>query len=71
MQKHIAVEINQLMLEFSKKLNDSLLLLRDSGEQDDFEKYREDAGKLMTIMYLDIMKPIHLCYPDLESPGLS
>ncbi|UTY60069.1 hypothetical protein [Massilia sp. erpn] len=71
MQKHIAVEISQLMREFSKKLNDSLLLVQDSGELDDFEKYREDVSKLMTIMYLDIMKPIHLCYPDLEPPGLS
>ncbi|MBB3117020.1 hypothetical protein [Pseudoduganella violacea] len=70
MQKHIAVEINKLMMEFSKKLNDSLILVQDGGEPDDFAKYREEVSKLMTIMYLDIMKPIHLCYPDLEPQGL-
>lgn len=70
MQKEIAKEVNTLMLEFSARLNDSIRLVQQSSSKDEFENYREEVSKLMTIMYLDIMKPIHQRYPELEPDAL-
>ncbi|MEV4779260.1 hypothetical protein [Burkholderia sp. LMU1-1-1.1] len=70
MQKEIAKEVNTLMLEFSARLNDSIRLVQQGSSKDEFENYREEVSKLMTIMYLDIMKPIHQRYPELEPDAL-
>lgn len=70
MQKEIAKEVNTLMLEFSGRLNDSIRLVQQNCSKDEFENYREEVSKLMTIMYLDIMKPIHQRYPEFEPDAL-
>lgn len=70
MNKEISIEINELMLDFTKRLNDSLLSAKDACDHQEFEKYKDEVSKIMTIMYLDIMKPIHKMYPDTEPDSL-
>lgn len=70
MKKSVANDINKLMLEFSKKLNESIKNVMDNAEPAEFESYRDAASKIMGIMLLDIMNPIYLEHPDLKPKEL-
>ena len=66
MRKEIAQEMLSMLEAQSKELNNSLIRVQENCSKDEFEAYREEIGKIMGAMYLDIMKPIHRKYPELE-----
>jgi hypothetical protein len=69
MKRESAKEINQLMMEFSKKLNDSIFLVDKTNIQE-YNQYRLAIGQIMGTMLLEIMNPIYKQYPDLEPKEL-
>ncbi len=69
MKRESAREINQLMIEFSEKLNNSIFLVDETNIQE-YNQYRLAVGQIMGTMLLEIMNPIYKQYPDLEPKEL-
>ncbi len=70
MRRDIAARVNDLMLEYSAKLNETVALLRESCSEDEFQVYRKGIGYVMGYMFTEIMTPIYNEHPDLKPPAL-
>ena len=71
MNKEIAAEISDLMLECSKKLDASIDRVMSTCSEDESKRYRHAVGELMGIMLLDVMNPIYRAHPELKPSQLS
>lgn len=67
--KLIAIQINQLMMNYSKDLNKSLLDVQKNCDSFEFEAYRLAVGKILGEMLIEVMNPLYLEYPDLKPEG--
>lgn len=70
MKRDVASEINNLMLEFSAKLTESLRLVHENCTDKEYVAYRAVVAKLMGDMLLDVMNPIYAKHPDLKPEQL-
>lgn len=70
MNKEVASQVNDLMLEFSAKLDQSLRTVMEQSTEQDFKNYRNAVGQLMGIMLLDVMNPIYKEHPELKPEQL-
>jgi hypothetical protein len=68
--KTIASEINQLMLEYSKKIDATIAQVQSNCSNDEFEKYRKASGIVLGNVLLEIMNPIYKEHPDLKPKEL-
>jgi hypothetical protein len=66
MEREIARQISQLMLEYFAKLNASVKLVQDNCSSEEFQRYRRAAATVMGDMTAEIMIPIFKEHPDLE-----
>ncbi len=66
----IAQKISQLMLEYGKRIDESISLVKDHCSKEEFETYRKAAGKIMGDMLLEVMNPIYKEHPDLKPKEL-
>ena len=66
MNREVAARINELMLEYGARLDESVRLVRDSCSEAEFESYRAAVGQIMGTMLLDVMNPIYREHPDLK-----
>jgi hypothetical protein len=69
MEKAVARQISELMLEYYAKLDASVQLVRDRCSEEEFKKYREAIGLIMGYMTTEVMVPLYKKNPDLEPPG--
>jgi hypothetical protein len=65
----IARQVSDLMVEFSHRLNASLVLVRDHGSPEEFHVYRDAVSKIMTEMLIEVMNPLYARHPNLMPPG--
>ena len=70
LDKEIASQVSELMLEYSAKLDQSLKTVMDNCSEQEFKSYRDAVGQLMGIMLLDVMNPIYKEHPDLKPEQL-
>lgn len=70
MKREVAEIINQLMLDYGKKLDDSVRLVMETCDQAEFEAYRNAVGQIMGTMLVDIMSPIYREHPELKPAEL-
>jgi hypothetical protein len=68
--KAVSCEVNDLMIEIGRKLDDSLAMVRERCSVDEFCRYREFVGRVMGELLLDVMNPIYSLHPDLKPPEL-
>jgi hypothetical protein len=68
--EEVARQVSDLMVEFSRRLDDSIALVRDHGSPEEFHVYREAVAKILTDMLFDIMNPLYARHPNLKPPGL-
>jgi len=68
--KDIACEINELMLEYSKKIDATIAQVQSSCSNEEFEKYRKASGVVLGNILLEIMNPIYKEHPDLKPKEL-
>jgi hypothetical protein len=68
--KETAKEVEEIMRQCSSLLDTSIRKVMETCPQDEFEAYRRVVGRIMGGIYLDVMQPIHLKFPDLEPPEL-
>jgi hypothetical protein len=69
-QKTIAEQINNLMLEYGSKLDNSLALVKKECDEEDFLAYRNAVGKLLAMMLTEVMNPLYKEHPDLKPKEL-
>ncbi|WP_255991738.1 hypothetical protein [Chitinolyticbacter albus] len=60
-----AEAINELMLDFSKRLSDSLEGLAEMADVESFKSYRASVGKVLEIVLFEVLNPIYDRYPEL------
>lgn len=70
MDKKVATEVVDLMVEFGDRLNQSVVLVKDNCSHDEFIIYRNAVAKLMGDMLLDVMNPIFKEFPELKPDRL-
>ncbi|VAW47642.1 hypothetical protein MNBD_GAMMA03-1591 [hydrothermal vent metagenome] len=69
--KITATKINNLMLEFGAKLDNTVNFVKKECNQSDFDAYKKGVGKIMGTMLLEIMNPIYKEHPDLKPKELN
>jgi hypothetical protein len=67
--KRVAKQISELMIDYSEKLNDSIILVKESCSKDEFEKYRDAVSYIMANMSTRVMYPLYLENPELKPEG--
>jgi hypothetical protein len=70
MKKDIAVTINDLMIEYGAKLDESVRLVMQSCSEEEFQSYRAAIAQIMGTMLIDVMQPIYREHPELKPPEL-
>lgn len=68
--EEVARQISDLMIEFGRRLDASVALVRDRGTPEEFQAYRRAVGKVMADMLLEIMNPLYAKHPNLKPTGL-
>lgn len=68
--EEIARQIGDLMVEFGRRLDASVAIVRDRGTPEEFQVYRRAVGKVMADMLLEIMNPLYAKHPNLKPAGL-
>jgi hypothetical protein len=68
MKEQLANKIIELMLKHGAELNEILMSIKESSNDEEFDFYRKSIGKVMGYMLLDVMNPIFKEYPSLK-PG--
>ena len=62
----VAKQINELMLEYGKKLDLSVKLVFENCSKQELFDYRRAVGKVMGNMLTEIMNPLYKTHPDLK-----
>ena len=57
------------MIDYSGKLNDSIILVKENCDKEEFEKYRVAASYIMADMSTRVMYPLYLENPELRPDG--
>lgn len=71
MEKDVAQSILALMFEYGAKLNDSMLMVRESGDSEEFSRYRRAVGNVLDATFEHIIDPILAEHPDLKPEQLN
>ena len=65
MDRATAAKVESVMRTISAQINETIRLVMDECEQDEFESYRKVAGQLMGEIFCDVLSPIYEAHPDL------
>ena len=68
--KETAAQVEKAMRQCSELLNDSVRRVMETCPETEFKDYRHKIATIMASLYLEVMQPIHLRYPDLEPEQL-
>jgi hypothetical protein len=68
--KSVAREISDLMIEFSMRIDRSILTVQENCSSAEFKTYRLAAAKVLGEMLLEVMNPLYAKHPDLKPSGL-
>lgn len=71
MKREVAESILALVFEYGGKLNDSMLEVRDTGEEEEFHRYRRAVGNVLASAFENIIDPIFAEHPDLKPDQLN
>jgi hypothetical protein len=69
-RKATARRVERTMRKCSRELDESIRLVMNTCPQAEFKAYRKIIGQIMGAIYLDVMRPIHRRFPDLEPKAL-
>jgi hypothetical protein len=67
--KEIAKQISALMVDYSGKLNDSLILVKEHCNTEEFERYRDAVSYILADMGSRVMYHLYLENPELKPEG--
>lgn len=58
------------MIEFSVRIDRSILTVQENCSPEEFKTYRLAAAKVLGEMLLEVMNPLYAEHPDLKPSGL-
>lgn len=70
MERETAKSVLALMFDYGGKLNDAMLMVRESSDQEEFAHYRRAFGNVLDSAFEQIINPILEEYPDLKPDQL-
>ncbi len=68
--KDVAKQVEQTMRQCSSALNESIRLVMERCPEEEFKRYRRAVAGIMADIYLEVRRPIHERFPELEPPEL-
>lgn len=71
MERDAAESILAMMFEYGGRLNDSMLLVREAGDAEEFARYRRAVGNVLDAAFENIINPILAEHPDLKPASLN
>ena len=71
MERETAQAVLTLMFEYGGKLNDAMLTVRETSNQEEFARYRRAFGKVLDSAFEQIINPILEEHPDLKPDQLN
>jgi len=71
MRKDIARSILDATFAYGGRLNDSMLAVREAGDEREFAEYRQKVGRVLEAVFANIVNPIVAEYPDLRPESLN
>ena len=71
MKRELAQSIVELVFDYGGKLNDSMLLVRESATEEEFGDYRRAVGAVLASAFTNILDPILAEHPDLKPDQLN
>jgi len=66
----IAAEITGVLDDCSSRINETIRLVQEKCDDEDFKNYRKAAGFVMGYIYTDVVAQIYKDHPDLEPSEL-
>jgi hypothetical protein len=71
MERDVARSILALMFDYGAKLNDSMMMVREAGDAEQFSRYRRAVGNVLDATFENIIDPILAEHPDLKPDQLN
>lgn len=71
MEKETARSVLALMFDYGGKLNDAMLMIRETSDEEEFARYRRAVGNVLDSAFEQIINPILEEYPDLQPDQLN
>ena len=71
MKRETAQSVLALMFDYGGKLNDAMLMVRESSDQEEFARYRRAFGNVLESAFEQIINPILEEHPDLKPDQLN
>lgn len=65
----IATQISNVMLEISKKIDESIAFVQTNCPDSEFQEYRRAAGRVLGEALLEILNPLYKRHNFLKPPG--
>jgi hypothetical protein len=66
----IAAQINELMLEITAKVTDSIYMVLEQCTPEEAERYRKGASYVLGYAYTDVLVPLYAEHPGLKPEGM-
>ena len=70
MDRETAQSILALMFEYGGKLNDAMLMVRETSDPEEFARYRRAFGNVLDSAFEEVINPILAEHPDLKPESL-
>lgn len=71
MKRDVAQSVLALMFEYGGKLNDAMLKIRETSDEEEFARYRRAIGNVLDSAFAQIIDPILEEHPDLKPDQLN
>jgi len=71
MERETAQSVLALMFDYGGKLNDAMLKVRETSDQEEFARYRRAFGNVLESAFEQIINPILEEHPDLKPDQLN
>jgi hypothetical protein len=68
MNREVASEVSTKLLEVQRQLNQTLLLIKENCEAEEFNRYRMAVANAMGTIFLELLNPIYEEHPHLAPP---
>lgn len=70
MDAAVARELNDLLLDVSRRLDASIEVVRNTCSHDEFEAYRQSVGRIMGEILVEILMRIYREHPEITPATL-
>lgn len=71
MERKTAQSVLAVMFDFGGKLNDAMLEIRETSDEEEFARYRRAIGNVLDSAFEQIINPILEEHPDLKPEQLN